>query len=73
MKSVCEEIFVQSRDVREFLHRSIPVITSLLHDGQFLPPPASWAENNLSPPESKLSLLEGVRSPISTDFRSVPT
>jgi len=49
---------VQSRDVREFFNRSIPVITSLDHT-TFLPPADSWSTNNLSPAESKLSLLEG--------------
>lgn len=59
MKEVCEEIFVQSRDVREFFSRSIPVISSLQHDGVFLPPAESWSTTALSQPESKLSLIEG--------------
>ena len=59
MKDVCEEIFVQSRDVREFFNRSLPVITSLQHDDVFLPPAKSWSSHPLSPPESKINLVEG--------------
>ena len=59
MKDVCEEIFVQSRDVREFFNRSIPVIASLQHDGVFLPPAESWSSHPLCPPESKIDLIEG--------------
>ena len=59
MKDVCEEIFVQSRDVREFFNRSMPVIASLQRDGEFLPRAESWSSHPLSPPESKINLVEG--------------
>ena len=59
MKEVYEEIFVLSRDVRDFFNRSIPVITSLHHDGVFLPSANSWSTHSLAPPESKLSFVEG--------------
>jgi hypothetical protein len=49
---------VQSRDVREFFNRSIPVISSLPMDG--LPPVELWDTNLLTPPESKLSLISGL-------------
>ena len=50
---------MQSRDVREFFYRSIPVIASLRHDTSPFPLAESWSSNLLSPPESKLSLIEG--------------
>jgi hypothetical protein len=59
MKDVCEEIFVQSRDVREFFNRSIPVISSLRYDDVYLPPAKLWSTHPLTPPESKLNLVEG--------------
>ena len=59
MKDVCEEIFVQSRDVREFFNRSIPVITSLQHDGACLPLAELWLSHPLCPPVSKIDLVEG--------------
>jgi len=59
MKDVCNEIFVQSRDVREFFNRSIPIITALSHDGNYLPQPKSWSTHSLAAPESKLALIEG--------------
>jgi hypothetical protein len=73
MKVACEEVFVQSRDVREFLHRSIPAITYLEHDKVFLPEVPSWSARHLSAPESKLSLIEGLFSFISTNLRFVTT
>ena len=59
MKELCNEIFVQSRDVREFFNRSIPIITAVSHDGEFLPRAESWSTNPLAASESKLSLIEG--------------
>lgn len=59
MKELCNEIFVQSRDVREFFNRSIPVITALSHDGIFLPHAKLWSPHPLAAPESKLSLIQG--------------
>lgn len=59
MKDVCEEIFVQSRDVRQFFNISIPVITSLQHDGAYLPPAELWLSHPLCTPESKIDLVEG--------------
>lgn len=54
MKEICEEIFVQSRDVREFFNRSIPVITSLDHT-TFLPPQI--------PGQQTISPLQSLNSP----------
>ena len=59
MKEVCDEIFVESRDVREFFNRSIHVITSLRHNAEFLPSPELWSAQHLPPPDSRLSLIEG--------------
>jgi hypothetical protein len=73
MKVACEEIFVQSRDVREFLHRSIPAITSLEHDKVFLPEGSLWSPRHLSAPESKLSLIESLFSFISSNLRALTT
>ena len=67
MKEVCEEIFVQSRDVREFFNRSIPIITSL-DCANFLPTTESWSTNRLAPPDSKLSLIEGSICHFGTDI-----
>jgi origin recognition complex subunit 4 len=58
MKNVCEEIFVESRDVREFLNKSIPIISSLSIDHP-LPLAKAWT-SSIVPPESKLSLVDGL-------------
>jgi hypothetical protein len=58
MKDMVEEIFVQSRDVREFFNRSIPVIASL-NQTSFLPSATLWSSTPVAPPDSKLSLIEG--------------
>lgn len=63
MKDTCEGIFVQSRDVREFFHLSIPVIVSLRHDEVCLPPAKLWSSRLLCPPDSKTSLIEGIPYP----------
>jgi origin recognition complex subunit 4 len=58
MKDVCEEIFVESRDVREFFNKSIPIISSLSFD-EPLPAAKAWTSSIMSP-ESKLSLVDGL-------------
>jgi hypothetical protein len=63
MKDVCGEIFIESRDVREFFNRSIPAITSLSLDGTTLPTAKAWISQPSPPPESKLNLVEGTIPP----------
>src|SRR5579859_7032215 len=77
MDEICEEIFVQSRDVREFFNRTIPVITSLHHDGPFLPEATAWSSHPVPPPDTKTALIEGKLHPPPnlplTLSRSLPT
>ena len=73
MKEVCGEIFVQSRDVRKFFNRSIPVIASLQHDGVFLPRAESWSSHGLSPPEYILNLVQGFPFLTYSDIRLFST
>jgi hypothetical protein len=60
IQEIVEEIFVQSRDVREFFHQSIPIIINLQHDGDFLPTAMSWSSRYLCPSDSKTSLIQGI-------------
>ena len=71
MKELCNEIFVQSRDVREFFNRSIPVISSLDQEA-FLPSANAWSSIPVAPPDSKLSLIEGLHPYLSTNYRPLP-
>lgn len=73
MKDLVHEIFVESRDVREFFNRSIPVISALRHNGEFLPSAESWSKQFLLPPDSKLSLIEGSKTFKKSNLRTFPT
>ena len=59
MKELCREIFVESRDVREFFSRSIPVISSLSLDTTTLPTAKAWTSQSMITPEPKLHLVDG--------------
>ena len=71
IKEICDEIFAESRDVREFFNRSIPVINSLQHNGTFLPSVSLWLDQPLPPPELKLSLIQGISVVNSVNFRII--